>query len=201
MVSKSPNIQVFNYSAILKGAIIDLAEFALFRSTDSKRETEKQAALYLIRQVLANDSLEIQYEKNGRPYLGAGPEISISHTADQLIMLFSYNGKKVGVDIEKVREKVLNIKEKFLSKSELLELEGAGIEKFTLYWAVKEAVYKASCLEGLLFAEEINVKPFDYSEKGGSIYARVNRKGAEKEFTLHYQLLNGSILAYTDNGE
>jgi len=195
----APKIQVFNPSAKLRLALLDLTEFAEVHSLSGKREIEKEAAIYGVRTVLGDDRLEIAYEKNGRPFLDNGVKISISHSYDKLALLFSTNHKEVGVDIEKVRDKILKIREKFLSPSELEELEGAPLEKITFYWAAKEAIYKAAGVEGLLFASEIAVHPFSFSAKGGTLAAELKRAGSEKQFTLHYQVIDDYVLVYTDN--
>ncbi len=181
--------------------MLDLKEFAGLHGSEGKRQTEKKAALYAVRQTLGDNSVEISYEPSGKPCLSIGPQISISHSYDKLAVLFSEGNQAVGVDIEMVRGKILKIKEKFLSLSELKELEQAPLEKTTLYWAAKEAIYKAAGLEGLLFAEEILIHPFEYSEKGGTLLAQVKRSGSEKKYTLHYKILNDYVLVYTDNCE
>jgi phosphopantetheinyl transferase (holo-ACP synthase) len=96
-----------------------------------------------------------------------------------------------------VRDKVLKIREKFLSVRELEELRNATAEKYTLYWAAKEAIYKAHGTEGLIFAEQIAIEPFLMEEKKGEIFARVTREGSRKDYCLSYHLLNDYVLVYT----
>lgn len=180
-------------------ALLDLNELEIGRGLTGKRELEKKAALYLIQTVLKDSAINIQYEPNGRPYLSDGPKISISHSSDKVGVLFSKGKEEVGLDIEKVRDKVLSIKHKFLSPAELQELGSSGIEKYTLYWAVKEAVYKAGGIEGLLFAEEIAIEPFAIKDNSGVIKAAVRRKGFKKIFTLRYILQEDHVIVFTVN--
>lgn len=200
MVTSRPNIQIISLSSQLKLALTDLRDLAAFFETDSKREIEKRAALHAVRQVLGNDKANILYEKNGRPHLeDRSAHISISHSHDKLAILFSFNERHVGVDVELIRDKVLKIKEKFLSPPELQHLQNASVDIYILYWAVKEAVYKAAGKEGLIFSEEILVEPFQFNANGGLVRARVQRADLQKNFTLHYQKAEDYILAYTDN--
>ena len=47
------------------------------------------------------------------PYLTKDVSISISHSYDWIVVLFLFKKENIGIDIEKVRDKILNIKEKF----------------------------------------------------------------------------------------
>mgnify|MGYP001609478497 CR=1 FL=1 len=194
-----PKIQVFTHSAKLKLALLDLTEFSAHYALEAKREIEKKGALYLVRRVLDNDTLEITYAKSGKPLLDTGVKISISHSYEKLAVLFSFNEEEVGVDIEQVRDKIMKITTKFLSTDELKELEGTTYEKYTLYWAAKEAIYKAAGIEGLIFAQQMTMDPFVLSHGGGKIMARLKHPASKKQFTLHYRLIEDYVLAYTDN--
>jgi 4'-phosphopantetheinyl transferase len=195
----SPKIEIFSLSEQLQLTLLNLNEFAQHHKLTDKRSIEKQAAIYIVRAVLKDNQIEILYKESGKPYLVGNIKISISHSYDWLAILFSFNGNDVGVDIEKVRDKVLNIKEKFLSQKELQNLKDAPPEKYTIYWGAKEALYKALEIRGLNFAEQIFIEDFTYAHMGGKISALVNSSNSEKKHTLHYQVLDNYILVYTDN--
>jgi len=186
-------------SAYHKTALLELSEFAACFGLTEKRDIEKKAALFLVRQVLQNGELEISYADSGKPLLQNGVKISVSHAYEKLAVLFSFNNSEPGIDIEKVRAKILKIKEKFLSPRELEDLKEATPQKYTLYWAAKEAIYKAHGTAGLLFAEQIGIEPFSLKQDEGKIRASVIRSGSEKKYTLHYQILTEYVLVYTDN--
>ena len=181
----------------LQYALLDLEEFALCFNLSDKRTIEKNAALYVVRNILKDELIEIFYKESGKPYLNNGVKVSISHSHNWLAVLFSTT-HEVGIDIEKVRDKILKVKHKFLSEKELRELKDASLEKYTLYWCAKEALYKASGISGLLFAEQLFIESFVYSNKGGKINAVVKHHTSEKKHTLHYQVLNDYVLVYTD---
>ena len=194
-----PEIAHFDISKQARLSLFNLSEFALYANLSDKRSVEKQAALYVIRTVLQDDQIEILYRENGKPYLTVDVPVSISHSYDWLAVLFSFNGIEVGVDIEKVRDKILNIKEKFLSPKELEEVKGAPLEKYTVYWCVKEALYKTLGIAGLDFSEQILVEDFSYSQTGGDINADVLVATTKKRYILHYQAVGNYILVYTLN--
>lgn len=179
--------------------MLNLNEFATHFNLTDKRSIEKQAAQYVVRNILDNDTIEVLYKESGKPYLPNGVNISISHSYDWLAVLFSFNGVDVGVDIEKVRDKILNIKDKYLSKKELQDLKDASLEKHIIYWCVKEAVYKAFGKVGLIFEEQILIEDFICSQEGGKINACIQVANDKINYTLHYQVLNEYILVYTVN--
>jgi 4'-phosphopantetheinyl transferase len=195
----SPKIEFFSLSEQLQLTLLNLNEFAEYHKLTDKRSIEKQAAGYVIKTILKDKNIEILYKENGKPYLVNDVLISISHSYDWLSILFSFNRVNIGVDIEKVRDKILNIKDKFLSKKELQHLKDASLEKYTIYWGAKEAIYKALEIVGLNFAEQIFIEDFTYTHMGGKINAMVYVQNSEKKHTLHYQVLDNYILVYTDN--
>lgn len=200
MLHNPPEIKVFEPAPALKIALLDLRDFASFSGIGGKREMEQKGALYVLRSLTGNKLAEICYEENGRPYLEGGPYISVSHAFDKLVVAFSANSEVPGVDIEKVREKVLAIKEKFLSQAELAQLHNASAAAYTIYWAAKEALFKACGLQGLLFGRELLIEPFEEAN-AGTLRARVARSGAEKTYTLQYKKLDDYILVYTIGSE
>jgi 4'-phosphopantetheinyl transferase len=196
----NPEIEHFHLSEDRRYAILKLEEFALFLKTEEKRLIEKEAALYVVRAVLNDDSIEIFYEESGKPYLKNGINISISHSHNYLAVLFSKTSE-VGIDIEKVRDKIIQIRRKFLSAQELQHVQNASLEEHTVYWCAKEALYKASGISGLIFAEQLHIEPFTYSDIGGKINALLTHPDSKKKYTLHYKVLGDTILVYTDTLE
>ncbi len=192
-------IVVLQLSEQMQMAKINLTDFAKYYNLTDKRSVEKQAASSVVKFVLKDDDIEILYKESGKPYLLSDVSISISHSYDWLVVLFSFAGNNIGIDIEKVRDKILNIKEKFLSKKELIDLQDAPSEKYTVYWSAKEAIYKALDKEGLSFAEQIIIENFTYSHTGGKINALAYDSNLEKKHILQYQVLKEYILVYTDN--
>ncbi|MEO8867202.1 MAG: 4'-phosphopantetheinyl transferase superfamily protein [Bacteroidia bacterium] len=179
-------------------AKLNLTEFAEYYNLTDKRSIEKQAAAHVVKFVLKDNDLEILYKESGKPYLLSEVSISISHSYDWLVILFSSKGNHIGIDIEKVRDKILNIKEKFLSKEELTHLQDAPPEKYTIYWSAKEAIYKALDLEGLNFSEQIFIEDFSYAQAGDKLNVQVSNANSKKNHILQYLILKNYVLVYTE---
>ena len=101
---------------------------------------------------------ELTYNANGKPIL-SNKYISITHSFDYCGVVVS--SKKIGVDIEKLRPKILNIKKKFISDRELDLFTNDNVIDVTKIWTIKESVYKAFGFSGLDFKNNIIVKSID----------------------------------------
>ena len=101
---------------------------------------------------------EMSYDINGKPILN-NQYISISHSFNYCGLVVSPN--KVGLDIEKLRPKVLNISNKFVSAFEFNLIKKVNIRNITKIWTVKEAVFKAFGFPGINFKENITIQSFN----------------------------------------
>ena len=103
---------------------------------------------------IKNDMLS--YDDNGKPHLLNNKFISISHSFDYCGVIVS--NVKVGLDIEKLRSKILNISKKFVSESDLGLIKLNSIENVTKVWSIKEAVFKAFGHNKIDFKKNIIIK-------------------------------------------
>jgi 4'-phosphopantetheinyl transferase len=150
-----------------------------------------------VRNILEEENLTIRYEDSGRPYVSNGVHISISHSYMWLAILFSRVKSDIGIDIEKVTDKVLRIRHKFLSVTELEDLQSASSLLHTVYWCAKEALYKACQIKGLHFAGNIYIEPFLISSQEGDITAYIILDHARKKVLLKYKIMGEYVLVYT----
>ena len=96
------------------------------------------------------------YDDNGKPHLLNNKFISISHSFDYCGVIVS--NVKVGLDIEKLRSKILNISKKFVSESDLGLIKLNSVENVTKVWSIKEAVFKAFGHNKIDFKKNIIIK-------------------------------------------
>lgn len=145
-------------------SIDELKEFAqatIKEEGSSKRLAEKLSIILMVRQLLG-PTYKLQHQPSGSPYLQAEskdvPFISISHSHGAYAL--SLNSRPHGIDIEKLDEKVFNLRSRFLSNSELRLLNTLpsviqspyietcsqitrNVFSATLLWSAKEAAFKA----------------------------------------------------------
>ena len=96
------------------------------------------------------------YDNNGKPHLSNNKFISISHSFDYCGVIIL--DTKVGIDIEKIRPKILNISKKFVSNSELKLIKEYSVRNITKVWTIKEAVFKAFGYPGIDFKKNIIIE-------------------------------------------
>ena len=93
------------------------------------------------------------YDKSGKPHLSNNKFISISHSFEYCGVIVS--DVKVGLDIEKLRPKILNISKKFISESDWNLIKLSSVENVTKVWTIKEAVFKAFGHKAIDFKKNI----------------------------------------------
>ena len=152
----------------------------------------------LLRSLLAdwNEDYEGVYKDEfGKPHLSNRDyHISVTHAAEYVVVVIDKK-KPVGIDLEKIRPKILKIAYKFLSEQELKD-SGNELNKLTVYWSAKESLYKLYGRKKLIFSTDLYVKHFEMKNFGmcfGVIYSD------NKEFhhEIHFIKENDFILTYT----
>ncbi|MBP7809946.1 MAG: 4'-phosphopantetheinyl transferase superfamily protein [Bacteroidia bacterium] len=177
----------------IKLAILHLPDYAVFTGLSAKRELEKSATLFLLEK-LFNKQVQLEYNAEGKPLLREEKcHISISHSHDKLVIICNTQCD-TGVDVELVRDKVLKIKDKFLSDIELEEAKD-NVEKLIIYWAAKETLYKVYGLKEVEFAKHLYVNPFELKAVG-ELIGEINLESFRKKFNLHYEKLEDYMLVY-----
>jgi 4'-phosphopantetheinyl transferase len=85
--------------------------------------------------------------------------VSISHTSNYAVAIVSLE-EEVGVDIEKVSNKLRRVAHKFLSEPERLHA-GDDLLRMCIYWCAKESLYKWYGKKNLSFKDNIFIEPFE----------------------------------------
>jgi phosphopantetheinyl transferase len=121
---------------------------------------------------------------------------SISHCGDYAAAIVSKD-KRVGVDIEIPVEKIVRIKDKFLSADEMTRWETANHlpvanQLLTLLWSCKEAVFKWHGNGGVDFSDHIQLKQQDEAEEIITCFFSKN----QTELSVHYHLFDHLVLAW-----
>ncbi len=184
--------QVEHINEQLSLGMLDLQGFKTDNVLEEKREIERKATLFLLKKMLNKDTVELVYNELKRPFLKACSEhISISHS-HQWLAISIHKTHETGVDVELIREKVINIKHKFCCDAEL-EFAKNDIDKLTLLWACKEAVYKVHGKKELEF-KKIIVDQFDM-RVDGDVNVCIHFDDSRRTYKLMYRKFAGYFLA------
>jgi 4'-phosphopantetheinyl transferase len=134
---------------------------AMIRSESRKRQ--RLACRALLKTMMSPLQAEVCAEASGKPFLlSASHRISFSHT-DELAAVAVSETLPVGIDIERVQERLTRVKDRFLQEDELLMITPEnGIEMLTLLWCAKEAVYKLHGTTDVDLRGDIHIHPIDY---------------------------------------
>ncbi|RLD29054.1 MAG: 4-phosphopantetheinyl transferase [Bacteroidetes bacterium] len=175
---------------------IDLKPKSLERVLGMKSEMHQRGFLS-VRHILKDfgyTDVELHYDNNGKPYLNDGNYISITHSFTFSAIIISKN--KVGVDIEKQRNKIRIIANKFVDyEFNYLEKNDENyIKKLTLIWCAKESIYKLFETLGLSFIRHTLVIPFTVEE--GSTIAWIDYKDKKYRYHIHFLEFEGFACAY-----
>ena len=143
---------------------------------------------------LENSNYKITYDINGKPLLNSNYNISISHSHEIAAIAIS-NNSKIGLDVQLKESKILNIQNKFLNKSEKLNIsDDSCVDNLTMIWTSKESIYKAVGLKGISFLKNIKIDKVIEKDKLGIGYF-IN--GIEKiKFDLNFFYVNEYIICF-----
>lgn len=109
-------------------------------------------------------------DEHGKAFLvNNDSHISLTHTAAYVAAVM-HRHSPVGIDMEKMSEKLIRTARKFLSPAEE-ELGGSDIKRLCMYWSAKEALYKMYGKKKISFKEAIYIHPFsdEDQEVGGTL--------------------------------
>jgi len=174
--------------------IVDNELEELIKSCNERRVKELFATRLLLKWLMQNPVEKIVYDENGKPSLKYGSEkISISHSKDRVVILIS-KSVEVGIDIEYIGEKVLRIKEKFLTDWEL-EFVGENLVKGTIYWCAKESLYKFYSEKGLDFRINLTLNDFEVQRRG-CFQAKIVKEHFYKVMNINYCVFDNFVMTY-----
>ena len=148
----------------------------------------------LLQEAGYND-LELYYDAFGKPHLKDKKHISITHSHHFSAIIIS--DKTVGIDIELHREKIIRIADKFATKEfEYLNKNNVKeyIQKLTVIWGAKEAIFKIQNEKGISFKDHINVQAFDLDKNQTT--ADLTFGNIHKKFNIYYESIEGFGLVY-----
>jgi len=150
-----------------------------------------------IRKLLALEGytdFDLIYSEAGKPTLKDGKFISITHSFQFTSIIVSTI--KVGVDIEKQRQKIHRIAHKFTPIQEYRMFANADalMRKLTIVWGAKESVYKSFGKTGVSFLKDIYVHQFSLEDK--ITKAEVSYKGKSETYSISYLEFEGFTCVY-----
>ena len=199
IISEQTQILIWKYSdeeEFSADLISDEKEFENLKQKSPKRLIEKQMVRHMLKKIMPNH--KIRYHENGQPYLETFDKfVSVSHSFPYAVLAISE--KKIGVDIEQVKDRIDKIKHKFLHPTEIdwLSRAESGIEHLTAIWCIKEALFKIHSSKQWSFKEFYVVDEFSL-DKFSKIKCKVFDKDREDKFLAYLEKIENYYLAITE---
>ena len=118
---------------------------------------------------------DLYYDENGKPMLSNKQNISISHS--KLFSSIIISDFNVSIDIEKVRNKIAKVSDKFIDyEYSFLGNLNNEVERLTLIWCIKECIYKISNEKlPFIFKNNCIVTPFNLQDSSVISWLKFNR--------------------------
>lgn len=173
-----------------------LCQNSLDRLSRMKSQLHQRGFLsirYLLEEAGYTD-FDLYYNAEGKPHLKDGKQISITHSNNFSAIIVS--DQLVGIDIEKQRDKILRIAQKFTPIEEYYTLTSseARIRKLTIVWCAKESLYKLYEQPGLSFLKHIDVQDFALDDR--QTIAHIDYEGKQSSYDFHYLEFEGFSCGY-----
>ena len=180
----------------LKSKVV-LSENSLKLINQKKLEIHKKQFLAIrnIFSFLCIDDIDLKYDKVGKPIFSQNKILSISHSGNYAAVIISDH--TVGIDIEKISDKAIKIKHKFLH-IELNYPQEFNNQILLVYWNIKESIYKALGIMGIDFKKNILTLPLNINDtnckswyiNNDDIYSFEAYFRISKNYTLAYVIKN-----------
>ncbi|PZU86156.1 MAG: 4'-phosphopantetheinyl transferase [Chryseobacterium sp.] len=158
----------------------------------------KIAEVLMVRKMLKTCLPEhkILYRENGEPYLFPQDyHISISHSYP--LAALAVSKKKVGIDLEKRKEKIRCIRHKFILHEDIFIDNNEEVDFLTAIWCVKEALYKIHHSKHWSLKKHYDVLPFELREEF-TVKSRVYDLENEDFFKAKISFFDNYCLAIVD---
>lgn len=147
---------------------------------------------------LSGDRTRAPIEKDtfGKPFIpGSHWSVSLSHSGAFSAALLAPG--EIGIDVQRLVDKIGRIAHKFVSKEEIPFLDTAHyLEHLHVYWGAKEAIYKAYGKKALDFCHHIKINPFPFDSKGGFFQGQLRKGSVVMHFRLCYRLKDDYMLVW-----
>ena len=147
-----------------------------YRSNATNQEKAKQqlAARMALQKLHGNFPFhQVEILDGGKPVLKNNEsKFSLSHCNGFSAAIIS-DKNEVGIDIELIHDRVLKVEKKFLNNHELNLLDSVGahhrVVYSTLFWSLKETMYKWWGKGSVDFSSEIQITEFDANDEGTAV--------------------------------
>lgn len=185
--------ELFHY---LKQKKVDLSELESF--TNEKRKIEWMTIRGMLSMVLP-EFCDIEYDNQRKPHLfNCSQHLSISHSHHKVAISIDEKAT-TGIDIQHISPKIIRIKEKFLNPLEISKITNFSAKYLSLYWSVKEALFKVYGKKDIFLKDNIQVDELKFDGQKGEANGIIKTASHFSKHQLELKLIDDYVLAYLVN--
>ena len=171
---------------------VALKDVSLARVESMKSESHQRGFLAVRRLLMeaGYSDFDLYYDEFGKPHLGNGKHISISHSHDFSVIVLS--DVNVGADLEILKEKTLKLAPRYMDVSHLGNLSKEDqLIKATVVWGIKESVFKIKNEIGISFKDNIFEDDFNLEDKKCGVSLQFNDK--TERFNIVFEFIENYV--------
>jgi phosphopantetheinyl transferase len=171
---------------------VALKDVSLARVESMKSESHQRGFLAVRRLLMevGYSDFDLYYDEFGKPHLGNGKHISISHSHDFSVIVLS--DVNVGADLEILKEKTLKLAPRYMDVSHLENLSKSDeLIKATVVWGIKESVFKIKNEIGISFKDNIFEDDFNLEDKKCGVSLQFNDK--TERFNIVFEFIENYV--------
>jgi len=171
---------------------VALKDVSLARVKSMKSESHQRGFLAVRRLLMeaGYSDFDLCYDEFGKPHLGNGKHISISHSHDFSVIVLS--DVNVGADLEILKEKTLKLAPRYMDVSHLENLSKSDeLIKATVVWGIKESVFKIKNEIGISFKDNIFEDDFNLEDKKCGVSLKFNDK--TERFNIVFEFIENYV--------
>ena len=163
-----------------------LVAYAREHFSNEKRRCQWLASRMVVRSLIG-DAVSVVNDADGKPRLiGDGRSVSISHTTGYVAVAF-HTKQALGIDIERRGEKVLKVRNRFISPREEQQLDhNDELTSLLLHWSAKESFYKIIGNRGGSYVASFLVAPFVVADSGKFTISYLEQGVIQKSVAVNY---------------
>ena len=163
-----------------------LVAYAREHFSNEKRRCQWLASRMVVRSLLG-DGVSVVNDADGKPRLiGDCRSVSISHSTGYVAVAF-HTKQALGIDIEHRGEKVLKVRNRFISPREEEQLDhNDELTSLLLHWSAKESFYKIIGNRGGSYVASFLVAPFAVADRGKFTISYLEQGVIQKSVAVNY---------------
>lgn len=183
----------FDENDALPPDLIEPENFSRFENYKEKKLSEVLMVRQLLQKFLPGEKI---FYQNDEPFLQSRKfQISISHSFPFAAVAFSE--RKIGIDLESFKPKIIRVKDKFIQPEEQHFIpENQSVEYLTVVWSVKESLYKMHHSKYWSLKKHYEVRPFAFSGEM-QISCRVHDADFSDEYSAKVWVFDNVVLSLT----